>query len=253
MVMLTTSSTGDMNKPIYRYLADKKWRAYKRKVLMQRITTMNVIPDVLPHIDPVTDVNVTFNGRAIPHGDFVDSGRSEHPPTVKIQTFDKGEKLVTIVAVDADVPDVAKDGFTYRCHGIWTNLPVSPTINSITINNLPKKNTGLPWLPPFAQRGSPYHRISLFVLKQPNGKELETANIEETIQRDGFILRSFVTKHKLEPIGVTMFRSLWDENTAAVMHRSKIPGADIVFKREKPQKLPEKYNRKDGARYRGFR
>jgi large subunit ribosomal protein L35 len=250
---MTVCYVGDMNKPIYRFLAERKWRAYKRKVLMQRITTMNVIPDVLPHIDPVTDMNVGFRGSMIPHGDKVNSAKSEHAPTVKIQTFDKGEKLVTIVAVDADVPDVEKDGFTYRCHGIWANLPISPTQGTVTVSRLPKENIVIPWLPPFAQRGSPYHRISLFALQQPEGKPLPVEILSSAIQRDGFILRSFVTKHMLEPIGVTMFRAEWDENTAAVMHRANIPGAEIVFKREKPKKLPEKYNRKNGARYRGFK
>jgi large subunit ribosomal protein L35 len=242
-----------MNKPIYRYLADRKWRAYKRKVLMQRITTMNVIPDVLPSIDPVADVNVAFRSSVIPHGDKVNSARSEHSPTVRVQTFDKGEKLVTIVAVDSDVPDVEKNGFTYRCHGIWANVTISPTKSTVTVERLPEANTALPWLPPFAQKGSPYHRISLFVLKQKEGEALPVETISNTVQRDGFILRSFVTKHKLEPIGVTMFRTEWDDNTSAVMHRANIPGADIVFKREKPLKLPEKYNRKNGARYRGFK
>jgi large subunit ribosomal protein L35 len=242
-----------MNKPIYRYLADRKWRAYKRKVLMQRITTMHVIPDVLPHIDPVADVNVAFRSSVIPPGDKVNSSRSETPPTVRIQTFDKGEKLVTIVAVDADVPDVEKNGFTYRCHGIWSNVTISPNKGTVAVERLPQTHTALPWLPPFAQKGSPYHRIALFVLKQPEGKTLPVEMISGTVQRDDFILRSFVSKHKLEPIGVTMFRAEWDDNTAAVMERAQIPGADIVFKREKPLKLPEKYNRKNGARYRGFK
>jgi large subunit ribosomal protein L35 len=242
-----------MNKPIYRYLADKKWRSYKRLITIQRITTMNVIPDVIPSIDPVVEVNIAFAGHVIPPGDFVYSRRSEHSPTVRIQSFDKGEKLVTIVAMDSDVPDLKKDGFTYRCHGIWSNVAVTPTSGTIVVKELSSDKTPLPWLPTFAQKGSPYHRISLFVLEQPEGKAIDTEAISQTVERDGFVLRSFITKHRLTPIGVTMFRSEWDEGTAGVMQRANIPGADIVFKREKALKLPEKYRRKDGARYRGFR
>ena len=48
-----TNLIGDMAKPIYRFLADRKWREYKRKIMVQRITQMNVVPDVVPTCDPV--------------------------------------------------------------------------------------------------------------------------------------------------------------------------------------------------------
>ncbi|KAF2426291.1 PEBP-like protein [Tothia fuscella] len=316
---------GDMNKPIYRHLADKKWRSYKRLITIQRVTTMSVIPDVLPSIDPTVEVNISFASHIIPPGDFVYSRRSEYAPTVRIQSFDKGEKLVTIVAIDSDVPDLEKNSFGYRCHGLWRDVVISPTKGVYSVRELPKENVVLPWLPPWANKGSPYHRISLFVLEQREGSEtfkmlqagkvsdrsakgegeaiasgespteiIEAATsvndtviptestVSETktseaaktpeaaaserseersailatipkVERENFILRSYVTKNKLTPIGVTMFRSEWDEGTAGVMKRAGIEGAGLVFKREKALKLPEKYRRKDGARYRGFK
>ena len=54
-----------MNKPIYRHLAHKKWSAMKRKILMQRITQMHVVPDVLPAIDPVLDVDLIYHRRIV--------------------------------------------------------------------------------------------------------------------------------------------------------------------------------------------
>ena len=45
-------TTGDMNKPIYRHLADLKWRSHSRQILMQRINQMDVVPDILPAVDP---------------------------------------------------------------------------------------------------------------------------------------------------------------------------------------------------------
>jgi large subunit ribosomal protein L35 len=272
-----------MNKPIYRYLADKKWREMKRKILLQRITQMSVTPDVLPEIDPVLDIDLIWHHRTITPGDFVPSTWSEKPPELKIQKFDKGEMLVTIAAVDSDVPNLETDSFDARCHGIWTNIAISPT--KTDIGKLGRKNsensktaqtgkaegieqteateqikqsmrTVLPWAPPYAQKGSPYHRISLFVFEQPNGEQLSEEQIkgfaEKTAESDMW-LRGFASQTGFKPVGVTMFRTQWDENTAAVMERNNIPGADVEFKRKKPEKLPDKYKVKDGLRYRGWK
>lgn len=246
---LTDGITGDMNRPIYRYLADKKWRSYKRLVLMQRVEQMDVTPDVLPAIDPTADVSIAFGRRNVQPGEFVDSRVSEIPAKLKVQVFDKGERMVTVVVVDSDVPAVEKDGFTYRCHFIASNIPISPTSTSVPLGRLSKEiQVSLPWLPPFAQKGSPYHRLSVFVLQQKEGQTIDVAAVREKFKRDGFKLRSFVDKYGLQPVGVNMFRTQWDEGTAGVMKRHGIEGADVEFKRKRIEPLP--YKKKDGARYR---
>jgi large subunit ribosomal protein L35 len=248
-----------MNKPIYRYLADKKWRDMKRKILLQRITQMHVTPDVLPEIDPVLDIDLIWHNRVVPPGEFVPSSWSENPPSLKIQKFDKGETLVTIVAVDSDVPNLETDSFDSRCHGIWTNISISPTKVDIGVlqgKETKNEQTVLPWALPYAQKGSPYHRISLFVFEQPEGKQLSQAQIKTLTEKStasNMWLRGFAAETGFKPVGVTMFRCQWDDNTAAVMERNGIPGADVEFKRKKPEKLPEKYQVKDGLRYRGWR
>jgi large subunit ribosomal protein L35 len=253
-----TSFPGDMSKPIYRYLADKKWREMRRKILMQRVTQMGVIPDVLPHIDPVARVELKFGRKVVQPGDFVPSVRSEMPPTLDIQVYDKGERLVTIVAVDSDVPNTEKDGFDYRCHGIWANVAIDPTKPVVSLENIAQESIMFPWIPPYAQKGSPYHRISFFVLQQiPLGEASLALNVESLAQefeRDGFVLRSFIARCeidqriKLKPVGINMFRTEWDEGTEALMRRHGIPGWDVEYKRQRIQKLP--YFRKDGERYR---
>lgn len=252
-----TRSIGDMNKPIYRYLADRKWREMRRKIVMQRITQMSVIPDVLPHIDPVASVELTFGRRKVQPGEFIPSARTETPPTVDIQVFDKGERMVTIVAIDSDVPNVQKNGFDYRCHGIWINVPIHPTRPIVSLEKLSKEQTIMPWLPPFAQKGSSYHRLSFFVFQQAENRPLlEIAPLAERFKRDGFILRSFIARcgidqsNQLKLVGITMFRTQWDEGTEDVMKRHGILGWDIEFKREKIQKLPHIITKKDGSRYR---
>jgi large subunit ribosomal protein L35 len=116
-----------MNKPIYRHLAHAQWCQYKRKVLVQRLTQMNAVPDVLPSIDPSVSTILRFGRKKVPHGDFVLSRISEVAPNLTIQPYDAGERLVSIAIVNPDVPDVEKDGFEYRCHFLASNIRLSPT------------------------------------------------------------------------------------------------------------------------------
>jgi large subunit ribosomal protein L35 len=64
--------------------------------------------------------------------------------------------------------------------------------------------------------------------------------LKEQIKRDGFSLRRFLDKCKVTPIGMSIFRSIWDEGTAGVMERAGIEGADIEFKRKKVVALKPK-------------
>ncbi|KAL1956030.1 hypothetical protein VTO42DRAFT_7845 [Malbranchea cinnamomea] len=240
---------GDMNKPIYRFLADRKWREYRRKILIQRLTQMKVIPDVLAHIDPVADVKLWFGRRSIQPGEFVNSRISMISPKLAIQTFEKGEKLVTIAVVDPDVPNVEKDGFDYRCHFLAINVPISPTSNLISFDKLsPESQVLLPWLPPYSIKGSPYHRLSIFVLEQKDQAPLNYETVAKKVQREDFRLRSLETRHQLKPIGAHLFRNEWDEGTVAVMKELGVEGADIELKRKRVEPLP--YKPKNPERYR---
>lgn len=239
---------GDLNKPIYRFLANKEWRKYRRLVLMQRITQMSVVPDVLPSIDPSVEVTIAFGRNKVQPGEFVDSRISEKPCKLKIQPFDKGERLVTIVVVDSDIPNLETDQFEYRCHYLASNIKVSPTESFVPLHSVNEASQLiLPWLPPHAQKGSPYHRLSIFVLEQREG-EIDVEAVKGGVERDGFILRSFMDRQKLVPVGVNMFRTQWDEGMAEVMQRHHLPGWDVELKRKRVEPLP--YKKKDGARYR---
>ncbi|KAE9370362.1 PEBP-like protein [Stipitochalara longipes BDJ] len=231
---------GDMTKPIYRYLADRKWREYQRKVIVQRIEQFGVVPDVLPFFEPTAEVRLAFRQKNVQPGEFVDSRISEVPPRLKVQVFDKGERLVTVVVIDSDVPLIDKDDFGSRCHYLAANIPFSPTETSLPLSKATEAQLIHPWTPPFAQKGSPYHRYSVFVLQQEPGQTLDIASLKEKIQRDAFSLRRFVDKCNVTPIGMSIFRSIWDEGTAGVMERAGIEGADIEFKRKKVVALKPK-------------
>jgi len=265
---------GDMNKPIYRHLADKKWRSYAREVLMQRVHQMNVVPDLLPTIDPVVSTALSFpikampwKRRNVPHGEMVESAISEMPPVLKIQPYEKGDKLVTIAVMNPDVPDVENDDFSYRCHFLAINIPISPDGALVKFDKLSQESQLIhPWLPAFSQKGAPYQRMSIFVLEQPAAeqvpvgsgevapsKTLEVAKVLEArngkfAAREGFNLRSLVLALGLKPVGVDLFRTQWDEGTKGVMKRAGISGWDVEFKRKRVEPLP--YRRLKEERFR---
>ncbi|EAQ86577.1 hypothetical protein CHGG_07830 [Chaetomium globosum CBS 148.51] len=259
---------GDMNKPIYRYLAHRKWSGMERNIILQRIEQFHIVPDLLPKFQPTMDVKMTFRGYKTPPGATLNSRITEIPPTLRMQVFEKGERLFSVVVLDADVPDAETDSFKKRLHFLATNIPWSPTRDSLFLNRLgtaaaasqPELGTlAVPWLPPFAQKGAPYHRLTVFILEHKDNLPLDAAKLKEMYDgqgRDGFSLKSFRDKFSVTPVGFTMFRSEWDENTADVMARHGIPGADVEFKRQRVMSLkpPRKARgweaRRQGPKYR---
>ncbi|KAF1918577.1 phosphatidylethanolamine-binding protein [Ampelomyces quisqualis] len=241
---------GDMNKPIYRYLADQKWRQYKRLVLDQRLNQLSVMPDLLPTLDVVADIDLGFGRKSVGPGDFVDSSISENMPRLNVQTFTPGDRLVTVVVVDADVPDLDKDSFTHRCHLIASNIPLSPTQTSIALQRIAHEDVkaaeasarkiALPWAAPWAHKGAPYHRLAIFVLEQKEAQPLDVTKLAST-KRDKFSLRGFIQKHSLSPITATLFRTRWDESMAGVMERAGLGDqVGVELKRRRVEPLPHK-------------
>lgn len=217
---------------------------------MQRLTQMNVMPDVLPKIEPVVDAKLYFGRRTVQPGEFVEAAVSAKPGRLSIQPFTKGEKLVTIAIVDSDVPNVEKDGFDYRCHFLASNIPISPVSTDVALEKLSTESQViLPWFPAYAQKGAPYHRLSILIMEQKDGAKLDINAAKAKVQKDGFILRSFADRHSLTAIGAHLYRNKWDETTAAVMAEYGIEGADIEFRRKRVEPLP--YKRRDTRRMRG--
>ncbi|KAL8371804.1 hypothetical protein RB595_001549 [Gaeumannomyces hyphopodioides] len=240
---------GDMNKPIYRHLAELKWRSYAFKLMQQRISQYHIVPDLLPKFEPNLDVQLTFRQRKISPGDVVDSLISERPPTLRVQSFTGGERLVTVAVVDSDVPLVDEDGFARRCHFLAANIPLHPTRPLLPLGQIREEGGGstssssngslaVPWLPPFAQKGSPYHRLSVFVLDQKDNKPVDAKALCDAYgARDGFSVKSLRDKFPLVPAGFTLFRSVWDDHTADVMARHDIPGADVELRHARVRSL----------------
>ncbi len=251
-----------MNKPIYRFLAEQRWRGRPLRVIQQRINQFQLAPDLLPPalLQPRADVELFFRSYRVAPGAVIDSLISEVCPRLRVQVFDRGTRLVSVAVVDADVPDLDNDAFTHRCHFLAANIPVAPTDASVPLARLdPASQLVLPWLPAFAQKGSPPHRLAVLVLEQPAvAGSLDTAALQQAFaaSREGFSVRSFVSKHGLTPVGCTLFRTEWDAGTAGVMDRAGIPGADLELKRTRlPSLKPPRKRRgweakREGPKYR---
>lgn len=210
---------------------------------------MKVIPDVLPHCDPTVDVKLYFDGTAISPGSFVDSRLSMTAPKLNVQSFEAGQKLVTIAVINPDIPDVENDSFEYQCHFLAVNVPISPTDTHIDLAKMPEvAETLLPWLPPAAQKGSPYHRLSFFVMEQKDNHPLDSAVIKNGLERRGFRLRTLQSRHHLKPVGAALFRTQWDENTDAVMKELGMDIAGLELRRKRVEPLP--YKRRNPASFR---
>jgi large subunit ribosomal protein L35 len=228
-----------MNKPIYRHYAERKWRSYDYRLITQRIKQFNIVPDVLPKLIPVADVQLFFRQYKIPPGQIVDSIISENPPRLRVQVFDKGERLVSLVVLDSDVPDADKNAFSKRCHYLAANIPLSPSDTSLPLSMIRGEDQlAVPWLPPTSQKGAPYHRLGIYLLEQKPDTKLDVAKLKELYaSRDGFSLKSFRDKFSLTPVGFNMFRTVWDENTAGVMARHSVSGADVEFRQARVHSL----------------
>ncbi|OGE53304.1 hypothetical protein PENARI_c008G09821 [Penicillium arizonense] len=240
---------GDMSKPIYRFLADRKWREYRRKILVQRITQMKVIPDVLPHCDPVVDTRMYFGKRQVQAGEFVEARASTSAPKLDIQIFEGGEKLVTIAIVDPDIPNVEANSFDYKTHFLAVNVPISATSTKVDLSKLLEDSqVVLPWLPPVAQKGSPYHRLSVFIMEQKNSRPLNFEAIKAKETSRDVTLRTLQASYHLKAIGAHLFRTQWDDTTLEVMKEIGFNGANVELRRARVEPLP--YKRRNPSSFR---
>lgn len=249
-----------MSKPVYRYFNEQKWRGMDYQILAQRVQQFHIVPDVLPKFDPQMDVQLTFHGYRIRPGEIVDSLVSETPPNLRLQVFDSEKRLVSVVVMDSDVPDPETDSFGRRLHFMAANIPIDCLTKNISLIRISKdaEKLAVPWLPPFSQEGAPYHRLSVWILEQPEGKPLDVSELRERYmeKRDGFSLQSFRSYAKVQPYGFNMFRTVWDNGTEAVMKKHDIPGSEIVFRRQRVRSLkpPKKARgweaKRQGPKYR---
>jgi large subunit ribosomal protein L35 len=115
-----------------------------------------------------------------------------------------------------DVPDQDRQTYQQQCLWLTTNVPLSTT--------QPVVNGGdsiLPYVPPHPQKGTKYHRYTIIILEQPNGK----IEVPSSLESKQFDTRSFIQQHQLSPRGISFFREVWNEDVSRIY-------ADILKERE---------------------
>lgn len=69
---MLTSWIVDMSKPVYRYMRQKQFEKEPKSKLMERLTQMNVIPDLIaPGLNPTVQVNINLPEGSIEPGVFI--------------------------------------------------------------------------------------------------------------------------------------------------------------------------------------
>ncbi|KAK6350052.1 hypothetical protein TWF696_006301 [Orbilia brochopaga] len=164
----------DPHRRIYQYWDDLAWRAMRRKILMQRLTQMYVVPDLLPTINPIVDVRMRFRRRNAGLGAKMLARNVLHHPSVRVIPFDSKKRLVTILVVDADRPNLVKNGFDFYLQWMVTNCPVDIE-NPIAIGRSAVhagRDEVVPYEVPYVHKGENYHRYCVFVLEQEDRLEI---------------------------------------------------------------------------------
>jgi len=230
-----------MTKPVYRHLAEQRWRDEGGlDLLMERIHQMKVVPDVLPLLHPSLDLRVTFP-KSPPHslsareqtkrihqevepGVFLLPEQTRNPPRLYANVFHTDTRLYTLLMVDPDVPDEANRSYQTYVHWLQPNIPLS-----VLMPNRIPLSSHTTYVPPHPQRGTPYHRYVLLLLPQPSATTQLSIPVLSDAARVGFNVRDFIDKYQLDASagGAHMWREIWDAEVSKIYND--------VLKREEPR------------------
>jgi large subunit ribosomal protein L35 len=238
-----------MSKPVYRYMLQKQFEKQPKSKLMERLTQMNVIPDILaPGLEPTVEVAVKLSEGQVEPGVFLKPEQvrnlllwgfgcrlgnlslvaiqpqfitmetnaiflllqSIEQPQIDITNFHTESRLYTLMMVDPDSPDVANQAYQQHCHWLLSNISLSAT--SPTVQG---GDAILKYQPPHPQKGTKYHRYTLIAFEQPNEGQ-EKVTIENITSRDGFDVKSLAQQYGLKPTGATFFRQEWDQSVSKI-------------------------------------
>ncbi|CCG83372.1 Putative uncharacterized protein [Taphrina deformans PYCC 5710] len=230
----------DLNMPIYRHLAQRKWQEKALRLLEQRVTQMSVTPDIIPIISPTVDVRLNFPGRTkgerkglFEAGEMLNSRESSIAPKIEIQSFGDDSKKYSIAIVDQDVPDEANDAFKSYLHYLQTDVVLSPVEHAVDAANGKVIHS---FIPPHPHKGTPYHRYTVVVWEQPEQAPQPNAPLagKQAIPRENFDAQKFAQQNGLHAVGINFWRQVWDENVSSVM--ADYPEVAFVEKNFRPIK-----------------
>ncbi|KAF1806884.1 phosphatidylethanolamine-binding protein [Mucor lusitanicus] len=200
----------DMEKPVYRYMRQKQFEKAPKSKLMERLTQMSVIPDVLaPGLEPTVEINVKLAEGQVEPGVFLKPEQSIERPEIEITNFHPESKLYTLMLVDPDSPDVANQTYQQHCHWLLSNVSLSAASPVVKGGD-----SVLDYLPPHPQKGTKYHRYTVIAYEQPNeGQDKVDIKVES---RDHFDAKKLAEAHGLKATGATFFRQEWDASVSKI-------------------------------------
>ncbi|PWN47630.1 PEBP-like protein, partial [Violaceomyces palustris] len=211
----------DMSKSVFRHLRERAWRKYgSLDKVIQRVVLMKVVPDVIPSIHAKADLQVAFGqgagigdhggeGGDVLTGVFLQPGQTVSQPQLTATTFHTDTRLYTILMVDPDAPCEETESFKTYAHWLVTDVPLSATANTIPSD----LSHQLPYIPPHPQKGSPYHRYTTLLLRQPEGSPSSTSS--DPIDRENFNVSDYILRNGLTPVGIHFWREIWSKENAA--------------------------------------
>lgn len=200
----------DMSKPVYRYLRQRQFEKEPKSKLMDRLTQMSVIPDLLaPGLNPTVQVSINLPEGAIEPGVYIKPEQSVECPEIEITNFHTETRFYTLMLVDPDSPDLVNKTYQQHCHMLLTNVPLSATTPKVTGGD-----AVLDYVPPHPQKGTKYHRYTLIAFEQPNeGQDKVDVKVDS---RDTFDVKNLAQSLGLKATGATFFREEWDEYVSKI-------------------------------------
>lgn len=219
----------DRAHPVYRKFLQEKWESYDLMVTMQRLEQHHVIPDTLPTVEPRAHVRVKFGhnfdaefGLWVVPGTKLPAFAVAKPPTIEIQEFETVENssgLYSVLLVNPDVPDLAKNSFSTSLNLGLYNVPLTFTDNTISPGKLLTNPEYIfqKYTPLVPEKNSPVQRACLWVFRQPKALE----NVE--VDAENFDIRAFVDTHELHAVGAHMWRQEFDRSVAKVRKEYGLP------------------------------
>ncbi|KAI8448589.1 phosphatidylethanolamine-binding protein [Phakopsora pachyrhizi] len=233
----------DLSKPIYRFLAEQDWRKSGRLgKLMETVHRLRVIPDLLPSIDPTSDLKIGFGTSSAGMGSFVPSSATLSPPIIHAQVFHPGEELYTLLMIDPDVPDQSRKSFKTYLHWMVPNIPIS-AISKNPVDTNDQSGMSLPYIPPHPPRGSPIHRYTILLFKQRPSQGSSTSFIKfdpSKVQRDQFSVREWVSSTGSIPSGVISWLSKWreaDAETISMVYKDQLKIDEPIYGEERNERM----------------
>lgn len=216
-----TDGRAHMDKPVMRYMREKKWKKEGGlDLLMQRVYQMNVVEDLTGPLSGSAEVSIASADATIEPGSVQAASLFEQPPKMLVQLYEQPATptaeqpnptgLFTLLVIDPDSPEYETQSFSQRIHYAKTDIPLSVLSGQTDLFTLTEGNEVLSWEPPAPPRGSGKHRYVFVLLRQTAAQPLTIG--ASGLAREQFDLRAFAAEQGLAVEAITLIRSAWTKD-----------------------------------------